>query len=84
MYTRILVKKKYKIKKVCIKLKQKEHKRREIYLFMWLGSLICLRALIVTCFKFDGGLLILKKKEKKKDELGWRSSMKNNVNGYNI
>jgi hypothetical protein len=51
---------------------------------MWLGSLMGLRALIVTCFKFDGGLLILKKKEKKKDELGWRSSMKNNVNGYNI
>jgi len=62
---------------------KKKYKRREIYLFMRLGSLLGLRALIVTCFKFDGGLLILKKK-KKKDELGWRSSMKNNVNGYNI
>jgi hypothetical protein len=29
-----------------------------------------LRALIVTCFKFDGGLLILKKKKKRMNLAG--------------
>jgi hypothetical protein len=47
---------------------------------MWLGSLMGLRALIVRWRFID----FEKKRKKKKDETGWRSSMKNNVNGYNI
>jgi hypothetical protein len=39
-----------------------------------------LRALIVS-WRF---IYFEKKRKKKKDELGWRSSLKNNVNGYNI
>jgi hypothetical protein len=54
--------KKNKIRKVCIKLKQEEYKKREIYLFMWLGSLMGLRALIVRWRFID----FEKKKEKKK------------------